>query len=580
MPTGAYYPLLPQVTAVLPATGWTVRSDRFWCYVLPDGQELPRQGWKLHVSATPTSGLLVLARVARVLVERGCAFKFAADLDRLGDLLRPKADRSSAGKFITVYPSAGTDVAALAGLLDHVTAGLPGPHVLSDRRYRPDSLVHLRYGVIAAPPVLADDGILHHRLRHPDGTLVDDHREAWFTVPEWADDPMPPEPEQPPADLRLAGRYRVTEAITHANKGGVFRAVDEAAGGVPVIVKQARAHVGATLTGRDAQSLLRAEAVALRALGPLGLTPRYVDEFTLHDSLFLVQEQLDGVPLVDWTADRLPAGMPLRETRPAEVLPLAARVVALVGAVHAAGFRLGDITPGNLIVAADGTVRAIDLETAGTAETPLAPVGTPGYFPPEYDTGLVAPDAGFAADRYALGAVLFHLATGIDPIVLASDPPSSRADRLAHWWPLIVDGDDPAAAALRRVATGLMDLDPADRPSVSWAAAELTTPAPPPMPAPRSASAPAPDGLLGDLVAYLGEAALAAPSGPPDTDPRAVHAGAAGILGVLTRIDPHSDAVAALMRVAGGPAPDGAVLPGLFSGVAGVAWAGAGAGAV
>ena len=70
----------------LPADGWTLRTAADWCYAVPSDYPFLRQGWKLHVSATPLSALLVLSRCARVLVAQGCAFKFAPNLPRLLDL--------------------------------------------------------------------------------------------------------------------------------------------------------------------------------------------------------------------------------------------------------------------------------------------------------------------------------------------------------------------------------------------------------------------------------------------------------------------------------------------------------------
>ncbi len=73
------FPLVEQVHAVLPATGWTLREDANWCYVVPSGYEFRRQGWKLHVSATPLSALLVLSRCATVLIGAGARVQVRAD---------------------------------------------------------------------------------------------------------------------------------------------------------------------------------------------------------------------------------------------------------------------------------------------------------------------------------------------------------------------------------------------------------------------------------------------------------------------------------------------------------------------
>jgi len=581
------YPLLEQVQAVLPAGGWTLRTDSNWCYAVPSGYGFARQGWKLHLSATPLSALLVLSRCARVLVELGCAFKFAPNFARLVELLARDADRASAGKFITVYPRRTADVARLADLLHRVTFGLPGPQILSDRRYRPGSLVHLRYGAHLDDPRLTDEGELRTPLVAPDGGYLPDQREAWFTVPDWVDYPIPATTEdedEDDADLLFNGRYRVHTAIQHANKGGVYQARDEREDR-EVIVKQARAHVGSTLTGQDSQTLLRAEAEALNALHPYGVCPRGIDLFSAGDSLFLVEEALAGESLTDWVTHRLVPGSRLSEALPVrDVLALATRIVDLVGTVHAAGLRIGDLTPGNLMVGEDGSVRCIDLEGAGRLGTPMAPIGTHAYCAPEFRRWVIEQvDPGVGGDLYALGGVLFFLTTGADPSILDSDD-NTRADRLATLFDLLA-WNTAAASILRPVVTALLADDPADRWPLAKVRAHLAgdrapirvhirvyvpgTGAPP-----WAGGVPSPRELLDDLVAQLAEEAVATAGASRTSDPRAVFAGAAGLLAVLARTDPWSPAVDALLdRIYADP-PAGPVLPGLYTGTAGIAWAG------
>ena len=557
------YPLVEQVRAVLPDEGWTLRAGADWCYAVPAGYPFVRQGWKVHVSATPLSALLVLHRCARVLAELSYAFKFAPDFARLTALLARDADRGSAGKFLTVYPHAGADLAALAAALHAETAGLPGPQILSDRQYAPRSLVHLRYGAHVADPRLTDEGELRTPLLTPDGDLVPDRREAWFTMPDWVEYPLPFVEEPAEDDLLFAGRYRVHTAIQHANKGGVYRALDEVEDR-EVIVKQARAHVGATLSGQDSQTLLRAEADALDVLYRPDVCPRKVDLFTAGDSLFLVEEALTGQSLADWVTHRLAPGSRFDDALPvARVFDVAARIVEVVAAVHAAGLRVGDLTPSNLMVCADGVVRCIDLEGAGRFGTPAAPIGTHAYGPPELPLRVAQQaDPGIAGDLYALGGVLFFLATGADPAVLDGDD-GTREDRLSRLFDLLATD-----AGLRPVVLGLMADDPAERWPLREVRAYLAGP-------PGAAASPFPvegEAALPELLADLAGQLAGGDAG--GSDPRAVFAGAAGRLAVLARIDPHAPAVGALLERIYADPPGGPVLPGLYTGTAGIAWVG------
>jgi len=141
------------------------------------------QGWKLHVSSTVADAEQVLRAVVLVLAGARCAFKFAGMLELLARMNDAHAPRANSGKFLTVYPAADADVPELARLLDSATTGLAGPAILSDTRYLPESLVHLRFGAFTGVPVLSADGEISVGLLDPDGRVVADRREPRFTPP-------------------------------------------------------------------------------------------------------------------------------------------------------------------------------------------------------------------------------------------------------------------------------------------------------------------------------------------------------------------------------------------------------------
>jgi hypothetical protein len=132
------------------STAWKHTIDEFWHYVQPAGHCIPKQGWKLHVPATPLSACVVLSRCVAVLAEHRCAFKFAKTMRELQILLEPNADRTSAGKFLTAYPGDDEHAVRIAHALHEATLGLPGQTILTDRRLRSNSQVYYRFGAVRA----------------------------------------------------------------------------------------------------------------------------------------------------------------------------------------------------------------------------------------------------------------------------------------------------------------------------------------------------------------------------------------------------------------------------------------------
>ncbi|MFH9958176.1 class IV lanthionine synthetase LanL [Streptomyces roseolus] len=584
---------------------WTTGSDDMWCRVTPlDGEQRP-QGWKLHVSATAASAPAVLLKSLEVLLPDSSGFKFARSLERVGALNSRATPRGSSGKFLTVYPRSDADAARLAAELHRATAGLAGPRILSDQQYAADSLVHYRYGAFVGRRRLSDDGLLVWYFEDPDGNPVEDRRTGRYTPPEWAVSPFPapahvPSPAPPPAapdPVVVGGRFAVREAIRHTNKGGVYRGSDVRTG-APVVIKETRPHVEADASGSDVRDWLRAEARTLEKLRGSGLAPEPLALFEHGGHLFLAQEEVPGVPLRTWVAERFrDAG---GERYGAEATAQVARLVDLVAEAHAHGCVLRDFTPGNVMVRPDGELRLIDLELAVLADDAALPtrVGTPGFSAPER---LVDAPVSPTADYYSLGATVCFVLAGKVPNLLAEEPQDRPVEeRLAEWLDACLvsvrlpDGmrelilglmrDDPdarwdparAREALARMATG--PAAPASRPSSPG-----STPSAAPAAAGGDAIGTAVEGIVRHLVDTMTPdddrrlwpvSTLAG-----ETDPCTVQQGAAGVLAVLTRYfeltgDPRLPGpLAAAGRWIADRTDPRSARPGLHFGTGGTAWA-------
>ncbi len=124
---------------------------------------------------------------------------------------------------------------------------------------------------------------------------------------------------------------------------------------------------------------------------------------------YLVMEYLPARSL----AEILRTDGPLSPCRAAHV---GEQVAAALSAMHARGMVHRDITPGNILIAEDATVKLADLGIAvwaqvtltGTAHSP----GTPGYVAPEVAMGTAVTPA---ADLYALGVTLSAAVEGNEP---------------------------------------------------------------------------------------------------------------------------------------------------------------------
>ncbi|MEV4139410.1 class IV lanthionine synthetase LanL [Dactylosporangium sp. NPDC049742] len=576
--------------------GWTVTTRDMWTVLDPPGRPERVQGWKLHVSATVWSAPEVLRRCLDLIAATATSFKFAStasDVQRLNDFQCP---RGQSGKFITVYPLERATLTELAERLHEATAGLPGPVILSDRAYRPGSLVHYRYGAFDGFRVLGNDGTYRDCVLDPETNPVEDKRPAVFDPPAWAELPFAADPPAAGGGggVLLNDRYEVRGAIRHANKGGVYRALDRTTGAT-VLVKEARPHVGTDAEGRDARDYLRHEAAVLRHLAGLGVVPEFVDEFEQGGHAFLVEQFLDGRTLAE------AGGASVRGAdappEPADTLGVALRLARILKAVHGRGVVLRDLSPNNVLALPDGTLRLIDLELSARRTGPGSadPVhgdghGTPGFSAPEQFRNAPV-DA--AADLYSLGAlVLFH-ATRRNPRLALDEPPHRTLEERVAGRTVAPAVPETLADPVRRIVTGLLRAEPGERmPLAEVIALARQTP-----PAGVTTDRPDdPDGwweqLVGGVLGHL------AATVTPDTGPRlwreyglgetaepcAVQYGSGGVLAMLSGLRRHGvggtigglvDELApvVLRRLTRHLDTVPHRLPGLHFGFAGTAWA-------
>ena len=174
---------------------------------------------------------------------------------------------------------------------------------------------------------------------------------------------------------------------------------------------------------------------------------------------FCAMELLHGATLRDLLRRRGP--LPL-----AEALPILRAIAGAVDAAHAAGIAHRDLKPENVFVGDAGEVKLIDFGLAKLSGDGGAPItatgtviGTPLYMAPEQCRGR----AELASDRYAFGALAFHVLTGRPPfagtpVALALQHLDARPPRASTVTPALPRHVD-------RVLAALLAKDPAQRPA-------------------------------------------------------------------------------------------------------------------
>ncbi|MEW1633675.1 class III lanthionine synthetase LanKC [Streptomyces sp. NPDC093801] len=370
---------------------------------------LAEQGWKIHVSARLDRAQHVLDTVAGICFSEGVPFKHLSARLFFLYLHHKHASRAQSGKFCAVYPPDRATAGRLLERLRDALDGEEGPYVLTDRRFRDSRTVHYRYGAFGPRVRLRADGTREGLVTDGSGREVVDLRVPAFHLPPGITDPFVEQEEQPHAGPILIRDYEVTRAVRLSNAGGTYRALDRRTGRT-VFLKEARAHNGLVFDGTDAQQRLRHEYEVLRALHAAapGVGPEPLEHFTEWEHDFLVTEYVEGQPLVAWLSRSTPLARADRTDRSVAAYyeacrGLLARLDAVLGRLHAAGHRFGDLSPGNIMVTPSGGLRLVDFEAATALSAAPSGVGTPGFTPPP---GLLRADTDpLLRDRYGVAAV-------------------------------------------------------------------------------------------------------------------------------------------------------------------------------
>ncbi|MCB5168321.1 class III lanthionine synthetase LanKC [Streptomyces bambusae] len=465
--------LFPVSRRPLPA-GWERTGQGLWTVWTPPAgsPQLPEQGWKIHVSATPDTAARVSDLIADHCLAHGTPVKFLRSPRAMRLLNSKYAERGSSGKLITLYPA---DEAALAVLLPELAVllnGFEGPYVLSDLRYE-DTCLYVRYGAFREMTCTTPDGETVPAMRTPDGTLVPDRRNPFFTVPAWVQlpDVLRTSMARRATGGAAAFPYRIEKALHFSNGGGVYLARGKDTDRY-VVLLEARPHAGLDQDGADAVARLARQRDVLERLAGLPCVPRVFGHLVVWEHHYLVEEFIEGTTLMDEVAARYPLTGP--DPQPAALAAytrwatgLLARVDQALAAVHSRGVRMADVHPKNVIVRPDGSVVLIDFEIAtDLADTRPLPLGAPGFAAPDRLSGA-------AADRYALEALRQWMFLPLSPLQ-DRDPEkfAALADAAAGLFPL-PPGFGPRMARHFRAVHGGPPERPGkdrlfDRPEAKW----------------------------------------------------------------------------------------------------------------
>lgn len=369
----------------LPVAYYCVNDDSsVWTYYDWTGNQMPDQGWKIHISSQIKDSKTVLEIVSKICFKHKVAFKHLKDKASFIRSNSKNANRASSGKFIAVYPNNFKCFEKLlidfSEYLEDIEAG---PYILNDKRWR-TSNVYYRYGGFKT--LLNDKG--EHCIRDQQGNLVVDQRTPFYSVPSFVleeEDYLNKINLSPTPEKYLESnldRYEIETALSHSNAGGVYLAKKKD-DDKKVIIKEARPHAGLDGLLNDAIERQKIEKAALLQLTNLEGVVQFVDFFEEWEHSFLVIEFLEGEDLRSFLAKNYPY---TRENtlhldiHAQKIKVISEQLFLIIDSMHSRGIAMGDVQPANIMINDDLDVHLIDFETAKSVDSTDRPsMATTGF---------------------------------------------------------------------------------------------------------------------------------------------------------------------------------------------------------
>ena len=222
-----------------------------------------------------------------------------------------------------------------------------------------------------------------------------------------------PRADHPREDVegRVIGPYILRREIGRGGMGVVYLA-DDTRLSRRVALKALSPGLGHELGGRER---LRLEARAAAGLSHPGIATVYALE-EIGDALYLACEFVPGEPL---RALLRSGPLPLEQ-----VVDIATQLAKALAAAHTQGIVHRDIKPENVMKTPSGVVKILDFGLARVENSGYSRftqtgfiLGTPAYLAPEQALGQ---HVDFRADLFALGLLVYELASGVNPFAAKS----------------------------------------------------------------------------------------------------------------------------------------------------------------
>ncbi|MGT2799533.1 class III lanthionine synthetase LanKC N-terminal domain-containing protein [Streptococcus marmotae] len=330
-------------------------------------QNLPIQGWKIHISSNIQNAVEILKIVAQMANEVGFSFKFMTSEQILWFSTQKNYSRLQSGKFITIYTKDDKEFKVVIEKLYKKLRLFEGSFVLTDKRYKDCKVLYYRFGGFdTIYGINGNEGKLG--VLSPNGLFIEDKRVAQYVQPSFVEDPFPEFDSSDEGVSYLFSTYYEIEALRFSNSGGVYTGLNQDE--IKVILKESRPQTCISISdSQDSIDRRKQEAEFLCLFSDVKQFPKLYDSFYEWEHYFIVEEYIDGKTLKEFSAEFNPF---LNQDNKNDkekisqyvvnILHILSEIREVLDIVHSRGYVIGDLSLENIMLNDDG-IKFVDLES-------------------------------------------------------------------------------------------------------------------------------------------------------------------------------------------------------------------------
>ncbi|WP_349551433.1 hypothetical protein [Leuconostoc pseudomesenteroides] len=314
---------------------------------------IPKQGWKIHISASIQDKKNILNIVSRICMQENVPFKYIKNFYSFKKNISNYERPWELGKYITIYPNSEEQAGYLMEKLYKLLIDTNGPKIISDFSFKNSNNISFRYGINTVKNKKDPNEFFLHG---PNGEVERDTPKMTPGVPIWVK--MPSGWLSDNKKSVLLEKYSPYAIVRQSATGNIYLAKNWS--GKKVIVKEAKHWTLRDLFFDNLQ--LRENEWNNSSKSDHSLNP--IEKITENFSTFFIYDYIDGIDLQSYLSkNNFMINTPNSRKVFSVYQKILLKIINIVDSLHKNKMFNIDIHAKNFMIDDNMDVFLVDLET-------------------------------------------------------------------------------------------------------------------------------------------------------------------------------------------------------------------------